>query len=214
MVKELFTTVSDIEKALTHRFNSNKYTIFNTYVYSWECDYFSKTTSGYAMEIEIKLSRADFKKDFTKLHKHSSLKNRGALVVRNLGDYSEGITIEDAKELGFVITDKDLFNQYGNERKTVFKHTACRIDIIKHKIPNRFYYACPEGLIQPDEVPEYAGLLWLKGHSIYDMKNAPLLHKEKHDFTSVLLDKFYHKSINQRHKIWELQREIKRLNKC
>ena len=25
---------------------------------------------------------------------------------------------------------------------------------------NFFYYACPEGLINPEEVPEYAGLLW------------------------------------------------------
>lgn len=48
-------------------------------------------------------------------------------------------------------------------------------------MPNRFYYACPEGLIQPDEIPAYAGLIYFNCGEFAIIKNAPLIHKIKHD---------------------------------
>lgn len=46
--------------------------------------------------------------------------------------------------------------------------------------PNRFWYAVPEDLVTPDEVPEYAGLIYVtdKGMAV-EAKKAPKLHGNK-----------------------------------
>jgi hypothetical protein len=46
-------------------------------------------------------------------------------------------------------------------------------------IPNRYYFACEEGLIKPSDVPEYAGLIYIIDNGINVIKKAPLLHKVK-----------------------------------
>lgn len=50
---------------------------------------------------------------------------------------------------------------------------------IRIHIPNRFFFACPEGLIKPEEVPEYAGLVYVYPYDVKVIKKAPLLHKIK-----------------------------------
>jgi hypothetical protein len=54
--------------------------------------------------------------------------------------------------------------------------------------PNYFFYAVPEGLVQPDEIPDYAGLIYVrrhvKGPQLYyaiasEVKPAKRLHREK-----------------------------------
>ena len=66
--------------------------------------------------------------------------------------------------------------------------------------PNRFYYAVPEGLVLQDEVPDYAGLLWILDsgcHSTVAVKPAPSLHN--HKITPEVLklaDKFYFNMMN------------------
>lgn len=72
-----------------------------------ESDLIVYTPSKVIHEIEIKLSRADFKQDFKKVSKHKRLSS-------------------------------------GN----------CPV--------NKFTYACPEGLITEDMIPEYAGLIWIR----------------------------------------------------
>lgn len=65
--------------------------------------------------------------------------------------------------------------------------------------PNRFFYAVPEGIVQPDEVPGYAGLLWVnEWSSCPDMrKPAPLLHNHKISPGDLkLADKFYFNMVN------------------
>lgn len=104
-----------------------------------ECDVITISKSLYVQEIEVKVSRSDFKKDFKKVSKHQRL------------------------QAGFI-------RGY-------------------NKIPNRFYYCCPDGLIKPEEVPEYAGLIYASGfilkeekevhYDIQIIKKAPLIHKEK-----------------------------------
>ena len=49
-----------------------------------------------------------------------------------------------------------------------------------HKFrPNKFYYCCPKGLIDVQDVPEYAGLLEVQewGSCIEEIKKAPFIHK-------------------------------------
>ena len=54
------------------------------------------------------------------------------------------------------------------------------MSIIKGERINRYYIACPEGLIKEDEVAPYAGLIWVteSGHT-NKVKDAPLLTKNK-----------------------------------
>ena len=52
--------------------NSKKYEITNLYVYGWESDYLAITKSMIAHEVEIKISRSDFKNDTkNKIDKHN-----------------------------------------------------------------------------------------------------------------------------------------------
>lgn len=65
------------------------------------------------------------------------------------------------------------------------KRTEEKVEYIT--IPNRYFFVCEEGLIKPEEVPEYAGLLYVvkKKYSTIDreelveIKKAKLLHKNK-----------------------------------
>jgi hypothetical protein len=66
--------------------------------------------------------------------------------------------------------------------KKSYKHIILsgRINTQFSKIPNRFYYACPSCLIYEQDIPEYAGLIWVSDNgSVEVKKKAPLLHKEK-----------------------------------
>lgn len=44
---------------------------------------------------------------------------------------------------------------------------------------NYFYYACPEGLIKRDEIPEYAGLIYCNNKGTRQIKRAPILHNDR-----------------------------------
>jgi len=51
------------------------------------------------------------------------------------------------------------------------------------RFPNYFWYVCPWGLIQPDEIPLHAGLIWMDlERPVYGSEiiwDAPRLHKSK-----------------------------------
>ena len=118
-----------------HRYmeRKNRHSILpNVSMYGWEADLVCMTKAGYLHEIEIKVSRSDFKADFKK-RKHLYL----------------------SKQLN-ITTDR---------------------------IPNYFWYACPWGLIMPEEVPAYAGLIWINPrsyvHGNEEVWKAPRIHKSK-----------------------------------
>lgn len=140
--------------------SSIKYCIENLYVYKWESDLLLISKSDYAYEVEIKISRSDFKNDFKhKVGKHTLMEEKTSILSSN-------------------------------------------IDNLGSKLPNYFYYAVPENLIAVEEVPEYAGLIyvsptvenpdvdndWYWRASV--IKEAPLIHKDK--FSISLQDKFYY----------------------
>ena len=80
--------------------------------------------------------------------------------------------------------------------------------------PSRFYYVVPAGMVAPDEVPEWAGLIYVGEHkrfstvaarlTFYDEKPAPRLHRDK--VSGKVLDHcrsvFYYR-------FWNLRRGIK-----
>lgn len=79
-------------------------------------------------------------------------------------------------------------------------------------IPNYFYFVCPEKMVSIEEIPEYAGLIYIKEEVVsryYDwketnriewIKNAPRLHRDKFRETAkVRLEKsFFYKYWNLR----------------
>jgi hypothetical protein len=62
-------------------------------------------------------------------------------------------------------------------------------------VANRFYYVVPTGLVKIEEVPEYAGLIYTEP-LMHEVKKAPLLHNDKHNFNT-LFDKMYYVYYNQ-----------------
>jgi hypothetical protein len=58
--------------------------------------------------------------------------------------------------------------------------TSVKLVGMATQYPNRFWYVTPNDLVQPDEVPEYAGLIYLQPDDRKRIvKRAPLLHREK-----------------------------------
>ena len=154
-----------------------KYVMNNLYVFhhGWESDYCAITKSDYIYEIEVKISRADFKNDKKKVRKHQVLEGTYVPQVR-----------------------KDKFENIVSSEK-VYK-------------PHYFYYAVPKNLISVDEVPEYAGLIYVNEYGFpYEVvKKAPQLHKEKYTPQELnLLDKFYYNMLkwkeDSHHQFRELQ---------
>ena len=52
--------------------------------------------------------------------------------------------------------------------------------------PNYFNYVCPDGLIQADEIPPFAGLIYLVDGDLKEVKKASVIHRFKHDRDKVL----------------------------
>ena len=100
-----------------------------------ECDCISISKSDYIYEYEIKISRADFKKDFTKI-KHTNIINENYTKVR------KGETF--------------------------------------YLLPNYFSFVTPKDLIKIEEVPDYAGLIYMNEDGSFEVIRKPkLLHSTK-----------------------------------
>lgn len=152
-----------IDKVLRGKYCNNWYNLSNTFIYKWESDFFTVSTSGYAYEIEIKISRSDYKADFKKGLKHQLLADPMSKTYYNGKPY---------------------------------------------RVPNKFYFCCPKGLIRLDEVPFYAGLIYTDGFSTTVVKPAPFIHKVKQDLNKILLKKFYFLSLDLQRTIAIGQREF------
>lgn len=173
--------------AYLHRYflDGYKYQISNSYIFSWECDFFAIAKSGYSYEVEIKVSRSDFFADFNKEEKHRALAWEGDKYVKRTyiaPDVTQGV-IEKLK------SDKWYYPP----------QSRIQIKPIEQVRPNKFVFAVPEGLVNESEVPDYAGLMYIKpgsssriySHECEYIKQPPALHKKKPDFTKRLLKKFY-----------------------
>lgn len=155
---------TDIKKRLFQCFINYNYKLFNSFVFDWECDFFAISKTGYSIEIEIKISKADFKADYKKEYygknKHHQLLDKND-------------------------TDK----------------------------PNKFYFACPDGLIKTEDINENYGLIYITDSHWKIVREAKFLHKNKMmteiKYVRKLLDKFYHRNIelrNYQHNIdWDIK---------
>lgn len=107
-------------------------------------------------------------------------------------------------EFEIKISRADFKNDFKNKKK---KHTLLEDKNSENsKRPNYFYYVVPKDMIDVEDVPDYAGLLYVFPHSFgtfsfIEVKKAPSLHKNKFDFdNSNLMDKFYYNYIHWKHK--------------
>ena len=70
-------------------------------------------------------------------------------------------------------------------------------------VQNYFYYAVPEGLVSVDEIPDFAGLIYVKesGRAV-DVKSPKLLHKGKPNY------EFKYKMIRKAcYRYWDLAKK-------
>jgi hypothetical protein len=164
-IKEITLSAHDIGSALVsyfHRYKRHPIALQNAFFNrgKWEADVLSVVSkTEYVYEYEIKLSKSDFKADFRKKEKHEALLNNGYI---------------EHKIYKYIRGDKP-----GKIYKEVIQ-----VDKIKLWIPNRFYYVCPEGILEKSDMPKYAGLIYMFGNTFVNsrsfeiIKRAPLLHKE------------------------------------
>lgn len=93
------------------------------------------------------------------------------------------------------------------------KHKAEKMSVLKGDMdgsrPNYFYYVCPRGVIGVEEVPEFAGLLYIDDNGYFSrIKEAPKLHNAKHSLSEeYLAGKFYYGMWNYIRRHWERKKE-------
>jgi len=108
-----------------------------------ECDVLSISKSDFIYEYEVKISRADFKKDFKK-DKHRLITEKKFTIDRKI------------TENNIIITDPLIL------------------------VANYFYFVTPTNLVTADEVPTYAGLMYMNEKGLFEViKKAPFIHKTK-----------------------------------
>lgn len=186
-------TEQKIQRVLGGFIASPKYNVDGLFVFEWESDKLLWTKAGYIYEFEIKISRADYRNDFKhKVEKH---------VLLNSALPDESTEAREADLFGNLLKEKrKRYPQITTEQaKNMMKSVG-------ERMPNYFYYAVPEGLLEPDEVPPYAGLVYIttyKGfyenepdkwrHGCKVIRKAPQLHKTKYtDGELNLGEKFYY----------------------
>ena len=116
-------------------------------------------------------------------------------------------------EVEVKISRSDYFADFKKPKHTLIKSIFEK----KHpgkagysNCPNRFYFACPAGLIKPDEVPKYAGLIYREDVSCCVVKKAPLLHDVPFNEKEMLFYKYYYGYLSQSQQIRELKSALDR----
>lgn len=192
-----------IQKILDGFLTQPKYTTENLYVFTWESDKLIWTRTGYIYEFEVKTSRQDFKNDLrNKPEKHARLNEEFS------GEKPDG-------------DELDRLREYYNRHH---KHTTTREETLglydregqrQGHTPNYFYYATPENLVKEEEIPAYAGLIYINGQGQMKIqKKAPRLHGRKiKDEELSLAVKFYHNMKNYKEKYNEEKNKGKQTRK-
>lgn len=190
-------TEKKIQDALFNKFAYGPYVyhLCNTYIFrhDWESDFYFQSKSGVHIEVEIKISRGDFKKDLQKIRKHQILDRVTNKGVQLIPFPSKRILKLKAPENNEHWETMELRGQ---------SEWIYWFDIKKNPIPNKFYYAAPSGLLEIEEIPNYAGFIEVnESGQATIVKKAPIIHNNKYDITKTVLSKYYWKYVNARFNI-------------
>lgn len=191
-----------IQRALFKAFHSHVYKFTNVYFFNNESDWLSFLSSGFCYEVEIKISRSDFKADFKKeKHQiHQSNENSSKTFLSKIRDvFDWNPSWELCREYPELIECReDIRNSWrtgSNIETRLMMNTASEIEFRKTEnrlLPNKFFYAVPVGLIKKEDVPDYAGLLYVdENFRVTKIKDGKFLHKDKLDVKK-LFNKTYH----------------------
>lgn len=100
-----------------------------------------------------------------------------------------------AYECEIKISKQDFLN----DSKKHNKHVIIAEGRLPKGRPNYFYYAVPDGLISVEEVPEHAGLIYVRPYDIRIVKEAKKVHGGKFDYEETkLMDKLYYNYVHYR----------------
>jgi len=186
-------TEQKIQRVLGGFIASPKYSVDGLFVFGWESDKLIWTKAGYIYEFEIKISRSDYMNDFRhKVEKH---------LLLNSAMPDESTVTREADLFGNLLKEKR--KRYP---QITMEQAKDRMKPVGERMPNYFYYAVPEGLLDADEVPPYAGLVYITTckdgfedqpdkwlHRIKIVRKAPQLHKTKYTDAELNLgEKFYY----------------------
>ena len=136
-----------------------------------------------------------------------------------------------AYEFEIKISRSDFKNDFKHKKqKHLFLEGKTDVDNYGRKIhggPNYFYYVCPENMVEASEVPDYAGLIYVKEGTIPSrgiirnsfidiIKTAPKLRAEKFDPNQYnLVDKFYYNFATWKNKYYyDLEMYKNKLEEC
>lgn len=148
--------------------------------YCGESDFLAVTKNGMIHEVEVKISRSDFKADFKKVDRHLHLSGIGIVQLDHNAPFRN-------YRLKYPVQDESW-----PKSKYKVSHVMHSWQIICHQYkpenyvakcrPNFFWYAVPEGLVRIDEVPDYCGLIevgMVNGFARMSIvRKAPRIHKE------------------------------------
>jgi hypothetical protein len=146
----------DIVRALRLLFINHKYVINNAFIFNWESDFFSVTESGYVYEVEIKVTRGDFKDDFNKTEKHILLESESAesnMKRPNKFFYAapKGLlnTIEIPKYAG-LIEIPDIDEMPVVSKNAPFLHRENSLSLLKDILLDKFYYRYRDFIVKEE----------------------------------------------------------------
>lgn len=134
-------TEQSVLRILNSNFLSNpKYLINNLYVFGWESDYLAFTKSGYWYEVEVKISRADFKADMNKIKKHDVLS--GEIVNARKPNYFYYAVPEGLIQEKDIPVYAGLIYITGNNNSYKIIRTAPKLhkEKLKINLQDKFYY--------------------------------------------------------------------------
>jgi len=102
--------------------------------FNHECDILSLTASGYATEIEIKISKADLKKDAEKKHKHESTLLKYLYFA--VPDYLVSFALENIPEMAGLMSVSRIkhCSEYKSSLNVFYDVPKIRVNIVREAI--------------------------------------------------------------------------------
>lgn len=181
-------STNDITLNLKEAFyKSNFMVLKNVYLFNEESDILIISNKMYTHEIEIKVSRSDFRADFKK-HKHEKINK----LIRGIKLYNHKYPKANYSKIHFP-------ERHGMQCKPInhisvdkYYSTIIPHEIKVNSLPNKFSFACPEGLIDENELPDHYGLYYMTNVGARLIKNPKFIHRQKFEGWKLLATKLYY----------------------
>lgn len=117
--------------------------------------------------------------------------------------------------------ERDFMDRGNKKRRHEILSDLSSLTIMQKRMPNQFYFVCPNRVIKEEEVPEYAGLIYVDyspklvhGHQqprVTIIKKAPILHtmiisdRRRKKFTQEMI----FRAMTYSRKLWRERRKKK-----